>query len=484
MSIKRNFIFNFLLMGSNLFFPLISFPYLSRIIGAEGLGACNFMLSYCQNYIILAALGLPVYGVREISRCGDDKTKRSKLFFELLSINLIFTIFLLVIYFVSVFFLSDFKDYRQLSLLGGLYILLNVFSIEWMFSGVSDFKYITIRSIIIRTLSVLSIFIFVKNRVDIVIYFLILVGTLLITVVINLNYSRKYLTKNFDYSALNIFSHVKPVSLLGIYMVLTSIYTILPLTLLGFFSTKASVGYYYGANKIIRMIVTFFSALTTVMIPKLNVIVENKETDNYISLIHKSLNFVICLGIPIAFGVYLLAEPIILLLAGREFYSSIFCLRLMAPVILFIAFAQIFVILILSVNRGDKEMVFLSIIGMIISSLINVIFIPKYSERATAFSQFSAELLVTILSFFLARRFTYFKFPVRLFLLNVVFVIPFALIIHLCMRVTNNNFMILFFSGLSCLLYFIFYQFLIIRDGFFTGLFEPYLEKFKRAVSH
>src|SRR4051794_37287652 len=106
---KKNVFYNFILTGSNFLFPLLTFPYLSRILGAEGLGICNFVLSYGQNYIIVAALGMPIYGTREIAKVGDDKAKRSKVFFELLSIHLLFTLFLLAIYTASIFTYADFK---------------------------------------------------------------------------------------------------------------------------------------------------------------------------------------------------------------------------------------------------------------------------------------------------------------------------------------------------------------------------------------
>src|SRR5690348_548150 len=149
---KKNIIYNFLLTGSNLLFPLLTFPYLSRILGVQGMGICNFIISYGQNYLIIAALGIPVYGIREIAKVGEDKIKRSKLFFEILTLHFLFTCFLLILYVISIFTYHDLLEYKYLAFLGGSLILFNVFSIEWLFTGVSDFKYITIRSVVIRAL--------------------------------------------------------------------------------------------------------------------------------------------------------------------------------------------------------------------------------------------------------------------------------------------------------------------------------------------
>jgi len=472
---KKNFIYNFLLTGSNLLFPLLTFPYLSRILGANGLGICNFIISYGQNYIIIAALGIPVYGIREIAKVGDDKSKRSKLFFEILSIHFLFTCLLLVIYLVSIFLYDDLRQYQELAILGGLLILFNVFSIEWLFTGVNDFKYITIRSLIIRALSVIAIFILVKKSDDFFIYFIIIVITGFATVLMDIYYSQKFVTRQNKLSLKGILTHLKAVTLLGIYMVLTSIYAVLPATLLGFLSTKSAVGYYYGANKIIRMVISLFSALITVMIPRLNLAVEQKRHDECLLLVNKALSVVISFGIPITFFVFLLSDQIVMLLAGEKFIKSAFVIKVMAPIILLVAFAQIFVLLVLSVNRKDKQMILLSAVGMIISIFINLLFIPHFAERATGFSQLLSEFFVTLLAFFLSKRILAFHFPVKKLLLNLLYVIPFVAITYLSNQIFDNNFLVIILSALVCGLYFISYQYLILKEQFILEIVDKYL---------
>lgn len=478
---KKNFIYNFLLTGSNLLFPLLTFPYLSRILGADGLGICNFIISYGQNYVIIAALGIPVYATREIAKVGEDKAKRSKLFFEILSIHLFFTGFLLIIYFASIFLYADLRQYKDLAILGGSLILFNVFSIEWLFSGVNNFKYITIRSLIIRLLSVIAIFVLVKGSSDFYIYFIITTVTVFFTVLMDIYYSRNFITRKISLTIKGIFSHIRTVALLGVYMILTSVYSVLPATLLGFLSTKSAVGYYYGANRIVRMVISVFTALVTVMIPKLNQTVENKKSNEYLLLLNKTLVIVISFGIPITFFLFLLADPIVMLLAGKNFVNSVFVLQIMAPIVLIVAFAQIFVILILSVNRKDKEMVILSFIGMLISVFINLIFISEYAERATGFSQLLSEFFVTVYSFFLAKKIINFHFPVKIFIMNIICVIPFSFITYLGFHLISSNIFIILFSGLVCAIYFLFYQLIIIKNDYLSNVIKPYLIKIKMA---
>jgi O-antigen/teichoic acid export membrane protein len=480
--LKKSVIYNFLLTGSNLLFPLLTFPYLSRVLGAEGLGVCNFIISYGQNFIIIAALGLPVYGVREIAKIGDDKLKRSKLFFELLTINLLFTIVLLAIYIATVFMYSDLRDYKDIALLGGSLILFNVFSIQWLFAGINDFKYITIRSLIVRALSVICIFLLVKKKDDFTIYFLILVFTAFLTSLIDVNYAKKFITRKIKLSFKDIAKQTRPMVILGIYIILTSIYSVLPTTLLGFLSTKSAVGYYYSANKIITMVLAIFGALMTVMTPHLNNILEEKGKEEYMRLVYKAFDVVASFGVPIAFLVYLLADPIVMLLAGKNFVSSIFVLQVMAPKILFVSFAQVFVYLILSVYRKDNIMVFLSVTGMIISLLINIIFIPHFAEKATAFSQLIAEFVVTILAFISAKKVLKFNFPYKRILLNLLFAIPFILINYITLKFTENSFLIISIAGSICVLYFLFYQLVILKNIFIKNLLYDYLFKYLKKT--
>lgn len=476
---KKDFFYNFLLTGSNLLFPLLTFPYLSRILGADGLGICSFIQSYAQNFAIIAALGIPLYGIREISKVSSDKEKRSKLFFELLSIHLILTILLLIIYFVSIFNYTDFEHNKNLTLLGSGFIFLNVFSIEWLFTGLSNFKYITIRSVIIRCLSIICIFVLVKTKDDFTTYFLIIVITVFFTALLDMYSSIKFISWKISLTIKGILVHLKPVTFLGIYMVLTSIYSVLPTTLLGFFSTKLAVGYYYGANRIIRMVISIFTSLITVMIPRLNSVVENRDNEEYLLLLQKTLSIVISFGIPITFFVFLVANPLVLLLAGKNFLNSIFVIQIMAPIILIVAFAQIFVHLILNVNRKDKEMVLLAALGMIISIVINLLFIPRFAERATGMSQLLSEFFVTLFSFFLTRRILHFHFPLKNFILNLVYVIPFAFITYLSIHLLSNHFLILLTSSFFCLLYFLCYQLFFIKDKLFFEMIEPYLLRLK-----
>jgi O-antigen/teichoic acid export membrane protein len=451
-------------------------------LGANGLGICNFIISYGQNYIIIAALGMPVYATREIAKVGNDKAKLSKLFFELLTIHLCFTMFLMIIYVASIYTYAEFKDYKDLAFWGASLILFNVFNIEWLFTAVNNFKYITIRSLLIRALSIVATILLVKKKDDFSIYFIIQACTVLATVLMDVHYARNFITTKVAYTLKGILPHVKSIFILGIYMVLTSIYSVLPTTLLGFLSTKSAVGYYYGANRIIRMVISIFTSLIKVLFPRLNLVLETQGEAEYLALVDKSLNIVVSVGIPITFLVFLLAHPLVMLLAGKNFTNSILVIQIMSPIIIIVAFAQVFVLLILSVNRKDKNMVMLSVTGMAVSLMINVIFIPAFAEKATAFSQLMAELMVTLVAYFLSKKVLDFRFPTRKVLLNVLFVLPFSLFTYLCLTYLHNNFLIIIVASLCCGAYYIFYQLFLIKDKLIAGIVQPYFFNIRNKV--
>ena len=150
MSIKKNFIHNILYILSNILFPIISFSYTTRILGPEGLGKVQFVITFAQYFVLVAALGIPIYGIREVAKARGDKNKLSKLFSELLVINILSSIVLLVIYFIVVFSVGWFHNDITFYILGGVIVLSGFSVIDWFFIGMEQFHFLSIRSIIIK----------------------------------------------------------------------------------------------------------------------------------------------------------------------------------------------------------------------------------------------------------------------------------------------------------------------------------------------
>jgi O-antigen/teichoic acid export membrane protein len=484
--IKSNFVWNAALTASNIVFPLLTFPYLSRVLGVDGLGVCNFILSYCQNFIVIAALGVSIYGVREIARIGNDQVKRSNFFFELFIVHLSLTLIILIGYLISVFSSESLKNYQDFSLAGALLILSSAFSIEWLFSGVSDFKFIAVRSIVIKVASVCLILCLINNKEDVFLYYLIYIGQFLLTAILNMYYSRRFISRKVKLSASRVYSHLWSVFVLGGYIVLTKIYTLLPITLLGFLSTTTAVGYFYTADKIVGVFISFFGALSAVIIPRLNLLLEEKDVFGFNLLIEKSLSFVVSFGVPISVFVFLFARPLTLLIAGEAFSGSVICVQIMSPMILLVGLAQIYSIQVLCVHREDIKMLVLSSAGMVCSLFINLWLIPSFHHKATSIAQLCSELIVTSMAFWFVSRISRIEFPLKKFVYNLLYVFPFVLISLVAFSSSNNNLFVLILGGACCFVYFFCYQLLFLKDHFCISLFRQYRSRIglNKIVSH
>ena len=250
--------------------PVVTFPYLTRILGAPGVGAVNFVGSFLQNFVIVSALGLGVYGVREVSRFKDDPVARVSLFFELCVLQGVMSLLLAAAYFLCVWRLDAFAGMRWVSAIYGITLVLAPLSFEWFFIGMKDFSYVSIRNIIFRLASIPLVFIFVKDAGDSSSYLLIMFLISTGSAILNLIHFRRHYFVRFSFAKLQYAGHFRPLVILGVYNVLTNVYLSLPLTFLGFLSGHMEVGYYYAANRIVQVAITVMAGMNLVLVPSAN----------------------------------------------------------------------------------------------------------------------------------------------------------------------------------------------------------------------
>ena len=198
-SIKKNFIFNAILSLSQVIFPLITFPYVARIILPTGIGTVTFIDSICRYVILFSALGIPIYGVREVAKVKNDKIKLNKIFTELICIHFIISCIILVFFVIVIFSVSTFNENIQFYFWGLLLILSNVFMVEWYFQGIGEFKYITIRNLVLKTFLTLMIFLIVEEKEDVLIYFILLVLMSILNAVVNFVYAKQTIKLDFSF---------------------------------------------------------------------------------------------------------------------------------------------------------------------------------------------------------------------------------------------------------------------------------------------
>lgn len=389
---------------------MITFPYAARVLLPDGIGAVNFLNSIVTYIVLLTSLGIPLYAVKEVAKYREDKTKRDIITIEIIILSTI----LCLIGYVGVWSLANFvpQIHHQSALfyILSLTILFNAIGVNWFYQGIEDFKFITIRAIIIRSLAAAALFIFVKDSSDLLIYGVIVVGSTVGNNFINFIHLHKYINfHNFKFNQLQISRHVKPSLQVFILNLIISLYIQLNSIMLGFISGDESVGYFTAGTKITHIGLTVISSIGTVLLPHCSHLIKTGDFDSFKSIINKSLNITLAISLPMTTGLMVLATPITLIFCGDEYSSAIPILLLNAPVIIFVSLTNIMGIQIL--YPMDKiKLVILSVSGGALMNLFfNIFLIPHYGAIGAAISTLIAEFVVLFIQLVFGQSYYPFK---------------------------------------------------------------------------
>ena len=412
-SVKVNYILNLINTGTQMLFPLITFPYVCRVIEADGIGQINFFQSIISYISLFTCLGIPMYAIREIARDRSDVVQMNRTAMEILLLHSMLTLVGYAIVAILCLTVPQIQVNIPLFLILSLTIFFTAIGCEWFYQGIEDFKYITIRGLIIKTVSVVLLFIFVKSKTDLLYYGCYTVFGVLGGNIFNFFRLRKYIHReNIIFSELHIKRHVKPVLKVFSFSVVTSIYLQLNTVLLGFLKNALAVGYFAAATKVMQMLLTMSACLGSVMMPRAShLIAENKE-DEFNRLIQKSYDFTLAIALPITIGLIFCAPSLITALCGVKFEHSILPSQIIAPIILMVAISNVFGIQVLF-PKGKINIVTLCCgIGAVADLILNLCLIPIFSYIGTSIAYLGAEVATTVSMYFIGRRYIpiiYFK---------------------------------------------------------------------------
>lgn len=412
-SVKVNYILNLINTGTQMLFPLITFPYVCRVIEADGIGQVNFFQSIISYISLFTCLGIPMYAIREIARDRNDVVKMNQTAVEILLLHSMLTLLGYAIVSILCLTVPQIQVNIPLFLILSLTIFFTAIGCEWFYQGIEDFKYITIRGLIIKTVSVILLFIFVKSKTDLLYYGCYMVFGVLGGNIFNFFRLRKYIDReNIIFSELHIKRHLKPVLKVFSFSVVTSIYLQLNTVLLGFFKNALAVGYFAAATKVMQMLLQMSACLGSVMMPRAShLIAENKESE-FNALIQKSYDFTLAIALPMTVGLIFCAPNLITALCGVKFESSILPSQIIAPIILMVAISNVFGIQVLF-PKGKINIVTLCCgIGAVVDLVLNLCLIPFFSYVGTSIAYLGAEVATTISMYFIGRKYlpiTYFK---------------------------------------------------------------------------
>lgn len=394
-SLKLNFIMNVMLTMSSFIFPLITFPYVSRILLPSGTGKVSFATSVVTYFTMFAQLGIPTYGIRACATVRDDRKKLSKLAQELLSINLFMCVLSYIILFIAVFSVPRLKAEKNLYILLSFTILLSSIGMEWLYKALEHYTYITIRSVFLKFLALIAMFLLVHNQDDYVVYGGITIFAASASNVLNLVNVQKYIDLK-PVGNYNFKQHMKPILIFFAMSCATTIYTNLDTVMLGFMATDADVGYYNAAVKIKTILVSIVTSLGTVLLPRASYYIQQGKLEQFHRITSKALSFVMIAATPLMGYFICFAKEGICFLSGEAYLEAVMPMKIIMPTLLLIGITNILGIQMLIPMGQEKIVLYSEICGAVVDVIINVVLIPKYASSGAAVGTLIAEFVVLL----------------------------------------------------------------------------------------
>lgn len=426
-SIKKNIIYQLLYRVLTILTPIITSPYLSRVLGPEKLGIFSNSYAFVCYFILLAMLGIETYGTREVAICQNNHKTLGKIFEEIYCIQIIMSIISLALYIICIVY---FQKSINICIKGlqGLYILAALLDINWFYFGCEEFKITVGRNIIVKTINIVLILIFIKTPDDLPLYILIMAGCLCIN-----NLVLWFFLKNFiKFQKITLKDTVKHFpSIISLFfpIMAMSIFHIMDKSMLGTLSDMLNSGYYYNVDRLVAIPYGFLAALSTVMLPRLTRDFKNGEMDKVINNLNRSFELNCFLVSAIAFGIGSIANEFIPVFFGSNYSPCIQLLICFIPILIIKSFGEFIRQQILIPNKKDKLYTIALIIGAIANVITNYILIPYYGALGAVFGTLVAETVVFIIEVFgVIKEINLFRMIVSYFYYFIIGIIMFIFI--------------------------------------------------------
>ena len=475
-TVKKNFFFNGLLLLSNLVFPVINFAYASRVLGPAGIGKVQFVVVFATYFVVIAQFGIPVYGMREIAKAKNNREKQDEIFSELLLINLLSSLLLTVIYGTIIFSVGRFHNSINYYLLGGLLVLSGFSVLDWYYKGKEQFRFLSLRSVVIKLIALTALFLWVRTPNDLMVYFLITLFSILATNIWNLLHLKGQITIRFK--QIHPRRHWRALFILYASSLTISVYTLGDTILLGFLTNNKAVGFYTAAKKLIIVTIPLVTSLGTVLIPRLAQSLDmqdKKETDTRIG---QSFSFICLFGIPASMGIYVFAPEIMRVFSGVQFAPAALTLRLIAPVIFLVGLGHLFGMQLLIPGGFEKQYLQATLLGTGISLVLNLVLIQQFQDKGAAATLLITEAAVSWTAYFFVVKkmniYVHWSLAGKAFVASLLF-FPVAWFLRKgIIPLTGGLWLALF---LSAILYLLVQQF-VFKETLLRSLFSSFLKRF------
>ena len=461
-SIKINYLFNLGYQVFAVIAPLITAPYLARILGADGIGVYSYTESVVSYFLMFAALGTATYGQREIAYKQDNREERSRVFWETKIISIVAGVLVLMVYYPF----AIMQDNSALYFVFSFNIIAAMFDLTWFFQGMEEFGKIFLRNISAKIINIAFIFLFVKSKSDVVLYALSTVGiSAMVNACMWVGISR-YIDKP-DWRSLRPFKHLPTILSLFIPTIAIQVYTVLDKTMIGVIThSDLENGYYEQAIKLSKFVLTFVSALGTVMVPRIGYYYEKKDTEKIRQYMYRGYRFVWFLGVPLCFGLSGVASSMVPWFYGEGYEKVVPLLQILSWLILIIGISNVTGIQYMVPTKRQNLFTLTVVIGAVVNFALNSVLIRQYASIGAAIASVIAEIIIAVVQIVLVRReLSPWKIlqPAWRYVISGCVMLAAVVLLNRCMEPSILETLILAFSGAA--VYFV--MLLVLRDPFF-----------------
>lgn len=461
--------------------PLITAPYLARVLGATQLGIFSYTSSIVAYYTLFAMIGTVNYGTRCIATVKSNRLERNDVFSNIFALQIITTLTCILGYFIYIAFVC--KDNIDISALQGIALIGCLLDINWLFFGVEDFQITVTRNIIIKILTVALILLFVRNENDLWIYTIIMLGGTVLSNLILFFYLPRYVSIEKP-SWSKIKSHVIPNLVVFVPLLAMSVYHIMDKTMLGKLSTYEQSGFYYNSDKIVQIPLLVFNGIGTVMLPRMSSLIADDKKNEAVRLFEMTLEGVVALSIAIACGIGAVSKEFVPLFFGSGYDECIYIIIVFSPILLIKGLSIIVRTQFLIPMKMEKEFTKSVVGGALVNLVLNIVLIPKYGALGAAIATVLAELVACILQF---KSIIGQGINLKILLSHMVVYLFIGVLMTIIVRITSlisvNSILKLaievisgaVFYGMSC-----FFYWKKTNNSFINSVYEPLFKKFIR----
>lgn len=473
--IAKNYIYNLIYQVLVIILPLITTPYVSRILGAENIGIYSYTLSIVTYFVLIGSLGIATYGQREIAYVQSDKKKRSSIFWEIIIFRIITMIVVSIFYYFMYIKGTQYTSYYKILILE---LISNCLDISWFFQGMEEFKKTVLRNTIVKVLSIICIFSLVKTVNDLSVYILIYALSNLVGNISLWAYLPKYIQK-IDIKELKLLRHLRPVIALFIPQIAIQLYTVLDKVMIGaMVENKVESGYYEQAQKIIKILLTIVTALGTVMLPRIANKFADGKTDEIKRNIKTSFKFTYLLAFPMLFGIIAISNRFVPVFLGAGYEEVSLLIKIISPIILMIGLSNVIGNQYLLPTKRQKAFTISVLCGAIVNLILNFILIKRYEAIGASIATVIAETTVVAIQFICVRNEIKFLEIIKLGLKNLIasiIMLFIAILIEKIMKNQSSYIIILIQVCTGIIAYFS--MLLILKDKFIIEIKDKFIKK-------